>query len=290
MIAKHQIWNYGDNAKVWVGKYRNSHNLLHWHYDCEIAYVEKGCIDIFCEKRRYRLTEGQAFFADSGQMHYQRASDPNTVLRLFVFDSSVIPSALMRHQLLSPLLAKRYDFSAIYDKLHAVLTEKKPFYGEEAATMIAGLMIDIFRQEQLVPRQSNDKRAQTFKGLLDEVEEKFGEYTFMDAVNYMGMSDAYFSRYFKAATGTTFSQYLNNIRVNNAVRMLQQQPDAPMTEVAERCGFATIRNFNRIFKELTGFAPTKLPRNFSLEDGFAHQSDQLFNPTLYDCEMIESSH
>ena len=29
MIAKREIWKYPEDAKVWVGKYRNSHNLLH---------------------------------------------------------------------------------------------------------------------------------------------------------------------------------------------------------------------------------------------------------------------
>ena len=50
MLAKREIWKYPEEAHVWVGKYRNSHNLLHWHYDCEFVYVERGSIDVFCEK------------------------------------------------------------------------------------------------------------------------------------------------------------------------------------------------------------------------------------------------
>ncbi len=289
MIAKRQIWNYSDKAKVWAGKYRNSHNLLHWHYDCELVYVERGSIDIFCEKHRYTLKEGQSLFVDSGQMHYQRANDPDTVLLVIVFDYNLIPAALQGYQLESPLIKYSYRIPHFYQDLRNILTAKKPFFAAEAGCRATQFMIELFRGETLIPRVGQDKRAETFKKLLEVVEEKFGEYSFADAVDFMGMSDAYFSRYFKSATGTTFSQYLNYIRVDNAIRILQRDPSAPMTEIAEHCGFATIRNFNRIFKELTGFAPSRLPRNYSLDDKFSYPSDKLFNPTLYDCEMIESS-
>ncbi len=289
MIAKQQIWRYQDKTRVWTGKYRNSHNLLHWHYDCELVYVENGSVDIFCEKQKHSLKKGQWLFIDSGQMHYQRANSADTVLALFVFDYNVISPFFKKLQLESPLLSHAYDGEEFYGKLRAVLTGKKPFYGAEAACMMADFMLKIFRQEALVPKQGHDKKAETFKQLLEVVEEQYGDYTFPDAVNYMGMSDAYFSRYFKAATGTTFSQYLNYVRVNNAIRFLRLSPDMPMTEISTRCGFATIRNFNRIFKELTGFAPSRLPDGFTLDDQFSYPSERAFNPTLYDSELIESS-
>ena len=90
MIAKREIWKYPEDAKVWVGKYRNSHNLLHWHYDCEFIYTEQGSIDVFCEKKTHHLVKGEALFTDSGQIHYQRACEPDTVLIVIVFDYSII--------------------------------------------------------------------------------------------------------------------------------------------------------------------------------------------------------
>ena len=69
MIAKREIWRYPEEAKVWVGKYRNSHNLLHWHYDCEFVYVEKGSVDIFCEKKKHSLHQGEALFKFTGGIY-----------------------------------------------------------------------------------------------------------------------------------------------------------------------------------------------------------------------------
>ena len=73
MLAKHEVWKYQGAERVWVGKYKNSHNLPHWHYDCELLYVEEGEIDVFCEKKNYRLTRGDALFVANGQVHYMHA-------------------------------------------------------------------------------------------------------------------------------------------------------------------------------------------------------------------------
>ena len=289
MIAKREIWTYPEEAKVWVGKYRNSHNLLHWHYDCEFVYVEHGSVEIFCEKKKHLLREGKAFFTDSGQMHYQRACEKDTVLIVIVFESTIIRPFLEKYQLASPKLYGQYPIPEHYARLRSVLTARKPFYGVEAECAVCEMMLDVFRGEQLVHRLETDRTEEAFKRLLEDLHTRYAEYTFEEAVRFMGMSDAYFSRYFKAMAGTTFSQYLNYVRTDNAVRLLLSGENLTMTEIAEKCGFATIRNFNRIFLEFTGHAPSRLPKDFVLGDRFSYPSEQAFNPTLYDCVLIESS-
>ena len=288
MIARREIWHYPEEAKVWAGKYRNSHNLLHWHYDCEFIYVERGAVDVFCEKKKHTLEEGETLFTDSGQMHYQRAARPDTVLIVIVFDSDIVHSFMGKYQLASPKLYHRYPIPAYYARLRAALLEKKPFFGEEAKCIVTEMMLEVFRGEQLVHRLASDRTEETFKKLLEDVRDRYAEYTFTDAVSFMGMSDAYFSRYFRAMTGTTFSQYLNFVRTENAVRLLTEGK-MTMTEIAEACGFATIRNFNRIFREFTGTSPSRLPKDFVLGDRFLYPSEAAFSPTLLDCELIESS-
>ena len=195
MLAKREIWNYPEGAKVWAGKYRNSHNLLHWHFDCEFISVERGKLEVFCEKKLHTLSEGEALFTDSGQMHYQRALEPDTVLRVIVFESSVFP-ALETFRLLSPKLAGVYPVAEAYAWLLRALKEKKPFFGEEARCIVSELMINVFRGEAVVRRTGGDRTEDAFKRLLEDVEEHYEEYTFSDAVAFMGMSEAYFSRYY----------------------------------------------------------------------------------------------
>ncbi len=290
MIAKHEIWKYSDTEKVWAGKYKNSHNLLHWHYDCELLYVEHGKIDVFCERVRHTLTDGQALFVDSGQVHYMRAQDPETVLVVIIFDYNLIKSFTGEVCLASSLLSSDYGIPDVYAKLRKELKEKKFFYDASAACEITKLMIDIFRGEKLVSRPEIGSTIQSFKALLGQINEKFEFYSFEDAASFMGMSPAYFSRYFHSAAGMTFSQYLNYVKVDNAVHLLRTDKSLQITEIAIRCGFSTIRNFNRTFKDLTGFPPKRLPADFSFDDKFSARGTESFNPTLTDCELIEHPH
>ena len=284
MLAKREIWEYPEGAKVWVGKYRNSHNLLHWHYDCECIYVEKGSIEVYCERKQHLLKKGEALFADSGQMHYQRALEEGTVLEVFVFESGLLPF-LGEVRLSEPKLKGNYPFSETYSRLLGVLKGHERFFGEEARCVLEELMLKVFRGEETVRRVREDGTEAAFKELLEALEG--GEMTFEEAVRFMNMSEAYFSRTFKAMTGMTFTQYISCIRTERAVELLRRGTMS-MTEIAERSGFQTIRTFNRTFKELTGMPPSGMPKDYTFALSSPLASGERFSPTLMGCTLIES--
>lgn len=290
MLAKREIWKYSKDTQVWVGKYRNSNNLLHWHPDCELIFLEKGGIDVFCEKKIYTLSSGQALYIDSEQVHYMQANEPDTVLTTIIFNYDIIRFFAEHYTLACPVLEGDYNLSTLYSKLRAILTKKQSFYGAEAACEMEKLMIEIFRHEKLTEKSTKyDRATLSFKQLLEEIDSKYRYITFEDAAAFMGMSPSYFSRYFRSSAGITFSRQLNCVRTNEAVRLLQTRPDLSVTEIADACGFGTIRNFNRIFRELTGYSPRELPKNYVLGEKLSYPSERAFNPTLHDCELIESS-
>lgn len=78
----------------------------------------------------------------------------------------------------------------------------------------------------------------------------------------------------------TFSQYLNRVKVEEAVRLLRENKGLPVTEIAFRCGFNTIRNFNRIFKEVTGCTPRSLPKTYVPDEKFIYSVSGDFRPHL----------
>lgn len=70
------------------------------------------------------------------------------------------------------------------------------------------------------------------------------------------MSPSSFSRYFKLCTGRTFSEYIIEIRLGNAARMLADTT-RPIQEICYECGFNNISNFNRTFRRHRGCAPSE---------------------------------
>ena len=96
---------------------------------------------------------------------------------------------------------------------------------------------------------------------------------------YSGYSSAHFSKMFKALSGMNFSDYLNIIKVENAIIMMRNERNMTMTSVSLKCGFSTVRNFNKVFKELTGYSPRTLPEDFVIETGTRIAKDNAFDPT-----------
>ena len=287
MIAKREIRNYSGSVKVWAGKYRNSNNLLHWHSECELICVEQGGIDVFCEKRKYTLSCGEALLVESEQMHHMHAHTPDTILIVIFYDDGIVRPYLGEAQLACPRLSGKYPVADCYGRIHTALTEKRLFFGGEAASEILRLTLEIYRNEPLVSR-SDLQTDRSFRRFLEELDARFDTYTFDDAVDFMKMSPAYFSRFFHETTGSTFSHYLNCLRTENAVELLLKG-EKSVTDIAAECGFGTIRTFNRVFKELTGYSPTRLPRDFTFESTVSHTSSETFDPTSEECKLIESN-
>lgn len=71
---------------------------------------------------------------------------------------------------------------------------------------------------------------------------------------HVGISRCYFSRCFKIYSGYSLTEYINRKRVQKAEKMLKET-DKSITEISMECGYGSVRNFNRVYKRLTGDIP-----------------------------------
>ncbi len=69
-----------------------------------------------------------------------------------------------------------------------------------------------------------------------------------------GMSTSAFCRFFKLRTGRTVMEYLIDIRLGHAARLLVDTTQT-ISEICYQCGFNNLSNFNRIFKARRGYTP-----------------------------------
>lgn len=70
-----------------------------------------------------------------------------------------------------------------------------------------------------------------------------------------GMSEAAFCRYFKARANKTVTDFISEIRIGHACKLLVNQ-EWTIAQIAFESGFDTLSNFNRQFKKVTGKTPS----------------------------------
>ena len=78
------------------------------------------------------------------------------------------------------------------------------------------------------------------------------------------MTKTAFCKYFKKRTNKTYVTFLNEFRIEEACKLLQQDKEVSVAEVAERSGFQNISHFNRKFKLLKGKTPRAYRKDLAL--------------------------
>jgi AraC-like DNA-binding protein len=76
------------------------------------------------------------------------------------------------------------------------------------------------------------------------------------------MSVPAFTRFFRKCTGKTFLEYLTELRVGAACRLLMET-DRTVAQVSSAAGFGNLSNFNRRFRDLKGITPREFRRQYS---------------------------
>lgn len=78
--------------------------------------------------------------------------------------------------------------------------------------------------------------------------------------NELGVTYNHLSRLFKLQTGLGFNQYLNDLRMKNAMELLRTS-NMKLYEISEKVGYQNYENFSRSFKTYYGTSPKKIYGN-----------------------------
>ena len=106
---------------------------------------------------------------------------------------------------------------------------------------------------------SDSRRILKVKNYIDDHSK--GDMSLEQLANHVGMTPAAFSRYFKLRTGKNLSEYIVDIRLGHAARLLVDTTDS-VSEICWATGFNTLSNFNRLFHKRKGCTPTEFRKKY----------------------------
>ena len=110
-----------------------------------------------------------------------------------------------------------------------------------------------------VETESESKRILKVKNYIDNHYKD--EMSLEQLSGLVGMTPTAFSRYFKQRTGKNLSEYIVDIRLGHAARLLVDTTDS-VSVICWTTGFNTLSNFNRLFRKRKGCSPTEFREKY----------------------------
>jgi AraC-like DNA-binding protein len=108
--------------------------------------------------------------------------------------------------------------------------------------------------------EDNDAQLDQINAVVSRISENLAEpASAADLARELGMSESGFSRFFRRATGNTFTDFVNHVRVSRACQLLMES-DLLITHIGFQVGFNNIANFNRRFLDIKGMTPSDYRR------------------------------
>jgi AraC-like DNA-binding protein len=159
------------------------------------------------------------------------------------------------------------EFFGLSDRARAQLDRIRALHGLRRFNEFLGFLGELadctdFRLLSTMPLQSYDDDATLaqISGIVDYITENVASpFSMAELSRRVGMSESQFSRYFRRATGNTFTDFVNRLRITRACQLLMGT-DLYITNICYDSGFNNVANFNRRFLEVKGMTPKEFRR------------------------------
>ncbi|TDQ19012.1 AraC family transcriptional regulator [Algoriphagus boseongensis] len=104
-----------------------------------------------------------------------------------------------------------------------------------------------------------DRMGQVYEYVMQNFH---GKVSLEEAAQLTNLSVSAFSRYFKSRVNKTFSDFVTDVRVSHACKLLHET-DMNVSEISFESGFYTLSNFNKLFKERIKKTPLEYRKEFN---------------------------
>ena len=240
-------------------RYSDFNIHAHMHRHPEILFVRRGSIVIESAVGKELISENELAFIMSNEMH-SYSTDSESLVDICIFSFDYVPAAANQMRGKSADRTKFVCRDSVLrfasEELFVPDRTPTPYILKSALYAVLGEFLSEAKFEEI--GKSGESAVDK---LVAYVADNFTEnITLKSAASELGYEFHYLSKAFHKRIPMNFSQYVNLYRVENATFLLYNT-ELPITEIALKCGFQSIRNFNRVYSSLAGNAPSKNTRS-----------------------------
>lgn len=243
---------------------------LHVNPELEIVFVKSGTLKVGYDSRVLELGEGQFFFIFPYHMHSFEPLTP-CVATVYMFSQLISDPYIKRSCI--PEDTRVHTLSAAAANYITFLDEKRNTadaysYGNGLLCAFINSLSNCVRIDKSLAELDELTVGNTGRYILDDFDEfeakvvlyifdhMADELTLEELAKAVGWNSKKLSGMFKRKYNIKILDLISNIRVEHASVLLCSEEDT-ISEIAIRCGFGSLRSFNRSFKAIMGVTPSQ---------------------------------
>jgi AraC-like DNA-binding protein len=256
----------------------NRKGYFHWHSCFEITCILSGQGRYFVNEEVYEVTDGDIILFNNVEPHGWEIVSRQADLLVMVFSPEYIMNgfSVMDYDYLKPFINRGSNFknkldhnepltgelTALIHSIAAENEEKNTGYQLMIKATVLKILTLLIRNSQDTSKSSallQEKKAKMMRlsSVFDYINENYSDQISLTKASEIAyMSPNYFSAYFKKVTGKTFIDYVSELRINRADKLMETT-DLSVLDIATRCGFHNMSNFYRIYKKIRKTSPGK---------------------------------
>ena len=247
------------------------YDKLHQHDEIQISFIDKGTGTLLVGDTISSFAENDIFILGSNLPHAfksdKNGSEKSKMLTLFFTETSFGESFFKLNELaeINYLFSKSLQgLSLTSNKTEIIKNFLKLKNASKLARFILFLEILKMVSEAIsIPlstfvdtKKYSDTEGKRMRNVFDfTIENAHQKISLEDIANIANMTKNAFCKYFKKRTNKTYINFLTEVRIENACKLLKSDKDVSINEIAYKVGFNNISNFNRKFKEVKKMTP-----------------------------------
>lgn len=239
------LFNY--NAYIYEGVgYRS-----HFHTNYELIYVFNGEVSVKVFGKALTLSQGEALLISPLAVHsFDIPQESKAWVGVFSEDHVEAFAAKYKNVQFSPFKPD--------GELTAFLEKELFIQGRPRHYLCLSCLYLICDQCEKNAVGISSPEAKSFRSaILTSISESFqGEISMKNLATSLGYEYHYFSQLFHKHFNMDFKKFINLFRYERACALLSKK-DRSITAVYKECGFSSLRNFNRVFKQMSGITPNQ---------------------------------
>ncbi|MBQ8295114.1 MAG: AraC family transcriptional regulator [Clostridia bacterium] len=229
--------------------------LPHYHNSIEFTLVVKGNYTSYINGVERILQQGDMVFVDSLIPHFYKISGVAevyaVVINLATFKTFGVEGTF-------PCYIKNRP---LFDKLLPLCEAAKEKWERanlQFKTGFAHVFLGTVLQEITLEKADNSKSRAAFLEIMRYIEEHYREdITLEYLAQKFGYAPNYFSRMFNKFAGIGLREYVNRLRIAEALKIKKQAGNISWRNIAERVGYTSLNTFFRAYAKYAARSQTE---------------------------------